>query len=699
MSEPGPYYINREISWLSFNHRVLQEAMDHRNPLLERLKFLAIYASNLDEFFKVRAATIKRLMHVHPHMTKELMEPPEQLLEHIKDEVVEQRKLFNSIFNEEIIPELANEGIYFIDEDHISPEHEDYLENYFITEIQPRLEPVLIEDDDQPLFMRDNWIYFAILLKGNSPDQLAYALLKLPENLPRFVTLPSASDAAYVIYIDDVIRFYLNDLFPQFQEARAFGIRILRDAELDIEGDIDETLLKKIKNSLKKREQGEPTRLSYDPEIPASLLQLLSRKVDIEPEDPKFARKYHDFTDFFNFPFQDRKHLRFAPMPSLPHPAFSSHSDYFALIREGDQLLFPPYQEFRYVVDWIRQAVADPQVTHISITVYRLAKQSLIIQELIRASQQGKHVTVFIELKARFDEAYNIQWFNKLENAGARVVYSMEQLKVHCKILLINRKEGPVSRQYAYFSTGNFNEDTARLYSDLGLFTADESLIHEAELIMRYILFNEEPSRFREMLVAPFNLRQKLMYYIDREMSNAREGKPAWIELKVNSLQDPKVVRKLYQAGQAGVRVWIIARSICSVVPGVPGISDRIKVISIVDRLLEHTRLYMFCNNDKPRVFAGSADLMKRNLNQRIEQVFPIKDPDLKERILYYYHLQWQDNQKARWIDRYQQNLYKQDGSVPIRSQYAFYQYLKAELPPDDSTGESTKAEEPVKPS
>lgn len=681
MSDPGPNYINREISWLSFNYRVLQEAKDYRNPLLERLKFLAIYASNLDEFFKVRVATIKRLMHFRPQMTNELMEPPVQLLEHINQEIVKQRKVFNSIFNDQLLPELANAGIHFLDEHQISREHEDYLENYFITEIQPRLEPMLLDDDNQPLFMRDNWIYFAILLKGSSAGQLAYALLKLPENLPRFVTLPPDSHASYVIYIDDVIRFYLNDIFPQYKEAKAFGIRILRDAELDIEGDINDTLLKKIKNSLKKRELGEPTRISYDPEIPGSLLQLLSRKVDIEPEDPKFARKYHDFADFFNFPFQDRKDLRFAPMPALPHPVLGESSDYFALIRERDQLLFTPYQEFRFVIDWIRQAVADPNVTHITITVYRLAKQSLVIQELIRASQQGKYVTVFIELKARFDEAPNIQWFNKLEKAGARVVYSMEQLKVHCKMLLINRKEGPTHKAYAYFSTGNFNEDTARLYCDIGLFTADETLINEAEQIMRYILFKEEPQRFREMLVAPFNIRQKLMYYMDREISNAEEGKPAWIELKVNSLQDPKVVQKLYQASQAGVQVWIIARSICSVVPGIPGISDRIKIISIVDRLLEHARLYMFCNNDKPRVFAGSADLMKRNLKQRIEQVFPVKDTALKEQIRFYYHLQWQDNQKARWIDHYQQNFYKQDGTVPIRSQYAFYQYLKAELP------------------
>lgn len=681
MSDPGSYYINREISWLSFNHRVLQEARDYRNPLLERLKFLAIYANNLDEFFKVRVATIKRLMHVKPHVTKELMEPPEELLEHIKEEVVRQRKKFNRVFNEEIQAGLAEEGIYFIDEDHIGPEHEEYLENYFITEVQPRLEPVFVEDDKQPLFMRDNWIYFAILLKGNSPDELTYALLKLPENLPRFVTLPSAGNTSYVIYIDDVIRYYLNDLFPSFYEARAFGIRILRDAELDIDSDLDETLLKKIKNSLKKREQGEPTRLSYDPEIPASLLQLLSKKVDIEPEDPKFARKYHDFTDFFNFPFQDRSHLRFKPMPSLPHPAFRNHADFFALIREREQLLFTPYQEFRYVIDWIRQAVEDPQVTHISITVYRLAKQSLVIQELIRASQQGKQVTVFIELKARFDEAYNIQWFNKLENAGAKVVYSMEKLKVHSKVLLISRQENHTTRKYAYFSSGNFNEDTARLYSDIGFFTADEGLINEAEQIMRYVLSSKEPAAFRETLVAPFNLREGILSLIKQEIRNAEDGKPAWIELKVNSLQDPEIVQKLYQASQAGVPVWIIARSICSLVPGVPGISDNIRVMSLVDRLLEHARLYMFCHGDAPKVYIGSADLMKRNLDRRIEQVFPIKDGTLQDRIRYYYHLQWQDNQKARWIDREQRNFYKDDGTVPIRSQYAFYEYLRSELP------------------
>lgn len=694
MTDPGSYYINREISWLSFNHRVLQEAKDDRNPLLERLKFLAIYSSNLDEFFKVRVATIKRLMHVKPHVTKELMEPPEELLKHIKHEVNQQRKEFNRVFNEEILSRLAEEGIHFIDEDHISPEHEEYLENYFITEVQPRLEPVFIEDDKQPLFMRDNWIYFAILLKGDSPDELSYALLKLPENLPRFVTLPSANDQAYVIYIDDVIRYYLNDLFPNFQEARAFGIRILRDAELDIEGDLDETLLKKIKNSLKKREQGDPTRLSYDPEIPTSLQLLLSKKLDIEPEDPMFARKYHDFTDFFRFPFQDRKHLRFKPMPILPHPVLQESSDFFEPIRKQEQLLFTPYQDFRYVIDWIRQAAEDAQVTHITITVYRLAEQSLVIQELIRASQQGKQVTVFIELKARFDEAHNIQWFNKLENAGASVIYSMERLKVHSKILIITRKERGASRKYAYFSTGNFNEDTAQLYSDLGFFTADEGLIHEAEQIMHYILSNKEPEPFREMLVAPFNLRQRLMAHIDQEIANAGAGKPAWIELKVNSLQDPRLVQKLYEASQAGVPVWIIARSICSLVPGVPGLSDNIRVISLVDRLLEHARLCMFCNNEEPRVYIGSADLMKRNLDRRIEQLFPIKDPELQARIRYYYRLQWQDNQKARWIDRNQENHYKQDSLIPMRSQYAFYEYLRAELPAhtDPTQSSSTRA-------
>ncbi len=676
MAKWNQYYINREISWLSFNHRVLQEAKDKRNPLLERLKYLAIFANNLDEFFKVRVATLKRLIHLKSTAKKELNEPPERLLSRIKTEVVHQRREFDRIFKKEILEELKQESIYFLNERTINGEHQNYLENYFIKDIHPRLEPVFIEDDGQPLFMRDNWIYFAVHLKDDDGEENAYAILKLPENLPRFITLPPSSGKNYVIYIDDIIRFHLPDIFPGFQNAKAYGFRILRDAELDIEGDISRNLLRKIKESLKKRELGEPTRLSYDPEIPAGLLQLISKKVNIEPEDTMFARKYHDFTDFFHFPFQKRQNLKFNPMPPLPHPAFEGIDDYFSAIGEQDQLLHLPYQRFTYILNWLEQAKNDPDVTHITITLYRLAKHSEVVQKLIKASHAGKKVTVFIELKARFDEAYNIHWFNQLENAGAEVLYSMERLKVHSKLLIISRREENSIRQYAYFSTGNFNEDTAKTYSDTGLFTADQDLIDEAQKIVDYLTQNTEPVAFDSLMVSPFNLRRRINQLIDKEIQQAKNEKEAWIWIKVNSLQDPKIVQKLYKASNSGVHIYLITRSICSLVPGIEGVSKNIQVISLVDRLLEHSRIYAFCNGGDTKVYMGSADLMKRNLDQRIELVFPIKDEKCKQEILYFLRLQWADNQKARWIDARQSNVYREEGLVKTRAQYDFYESL-----------------------
>lgn len=676
MTKWNQYYINREVSWLSFNHRVLQEAKDKRNPLIERLKYLAIYANNLDEFFKVRVATLKRLIHLKITAKRELNEPPERLLSRIKTEVVHQRKEFDRIFKKEILEDLKQDGIHFINEKTIDTDHQSYLENYFIKDIYPRLEPIFIEDDGQPLFMRDNWIYFAVHLKNDDSEESTYAILKFPENLPRFVSLPPSNEKNFVIYMDDIIRFHLRDIFPGFQQAKAYGFRILRDAELDIEGDISQSLLRKIKESLKKRELGEPTRLSYDPEIPAGLLQLLSKKVNIEPEDAKFARKYHDFTDFFNFPFNDRQKLKFNPMPALPHQGFEASDNYFSLIAQEDQLLHLPYQRFNYILTWLEQAKNDPDVTHITITLYRLAKHSEVVQEIIRASHAGKKVTVFLELKARFDEAYNIHWFNQLENAGAKVLYSMERLKVHSKILIISRLEESGSRQYAYLSTGNFNEDTAQTYSDTGLFTADQHMIGEAQKIIDYLTSKTEPDEFESLLVSPFNLRKQLNQLIDKEIQQAKNGREAWIWIKVNSLQDPKVVQKLYKASDSGVRIYLITRSICSLVPGIEGVSENIQVISLVDRLLEHSRIYAFCNAGDTKVYMGSADLMKRNLDQRVELIFPIHNEKRKQEILYFLGLQWKDNQKARWIDAQQSNMYKEEGYGQIRAQYEFYNYL-----------------------
>lgn len=673
----GEQFINRELSWLSFNDRVLQEAKDPDVPLLERLKFLAIYANNLDEFFKVRVATVKRLVELKKTTKKQLKESPEEVLEDIQRTVLRQRKEFNRIFREEILRELSYQNVFFLDDNLLSREQRHFVSEYFYDQVKPLLEPFYISDDGGSLFLRDNWLYFAIQLKKNKTPQDDYALLPLPEELPRFVKMPLSNGSQYIIYIDDIIRLHLLDLFPDYDKASAYASRVLRDAELDIEGDVSESLLKTIRKSLKQREQGEPTRLSHDPQIPGELLQLLSKKTDIEADDPKFARKYHDFTDFFNFPDMGLKEEKYYPLTPLPHPAFEDAADYFEVVRKQDQMLHLPYQKFDYIIDWIRHGADDPYLSHIYITLYRLADESQVVHELLDALKKGKAVTVIIELKARFDEASNIYWARLLEDAGAEVLYSLLSFKVHSKVLILSREEQGTTVDYAYFGTGNFNEDTAALYSDIGMFTCDPRLTEEARKL--FVSFNkpELQPTFEHLLVAPFDLRKKLYKMIDHEIKQAKAGQEAYIVLKMNSLQDKKIIRKLYEASQAGVRIQLIVRSHCCLVPGIKGLSENIEAISIVDRILEHSRVYIFCNQGDELIYASSADWMTRNLDHRVEVAFPIYDETLRAEMRSFIDVQLNDNQKARLIDPQQINEYRLDNQAPLRSQYKMYDMMR----------------------
>ncbi len=681
----GEVFVNRELSWLSFNHRVLQEATDPNVPLLERLKFLAIYANNLDEFFKVRVATIKRLEELKKTTKKKLKESPGEVLQEIQYSVLRQRKEFNRIFREEILRELSGHNVFFLNDNLLSQEQRIYVNQYFHNHVKPLLAPFFLADDDTSLFLRDNWLYFAILLKRDKSIVDDYALLPFPEELPRFIKLPVSGASQYVMYVDDIIRLHLLDLFPSYDKASAYATRVLRDAELDIEGEVSESLLKTIRESLKQREKGEPTRLSHDPEIPDELLQLLSRKTDIEADDPKFARKYHDFTAFFNFPDMGLTHEKYKPLTPLPHPAFKDARNYFDVVREQDHLLHLPYQKFDYVIEWIRQAADDPHMTHIYITLYRLAKQSQVVHELLNALQKGKPVTVIIELKARFDEASNIYWARLLEDAGAEVLYSLLRFKVHSKVLLFSRNENGQTVDYAYFSTGNFNEDTAQLYSDTGMFTSDTRLTQEAKNL--FLAFNkpELQPTFNHLLVAPFDLRKKLYAMIDNEIKQAKAGNEAYIVLKMNSMQDKKIIRKLYQASQAGVRIQLILRSHCCLVPGVQGLSENIEAISIVDRILEHSRVYIFCNEGDELMYVSSADWMTRNLDHRIEVAYPVYNQATRNEIRSFINIQLKENVKARIIDRHQNNQYRVDNQAPLRSQYRMYELMEEK----SSAGES----------
>lgn len=672
--------INRELSWLSFNERVLQEAEDKNVPLSERIKFLGIFSNNQDEFFKVRVATIKRMIDINIRSHKVLGENPEKVLMKIKERVINLQRKFEAIYDE-VLKELEKQNIYIIDENGLNPEQVVFVKDYFEEKVRPDLSPIMLRKLDSFPLLQDKSIYLATKLsKSKSKKQFEYALIEIPTIvLPRFIVLPKLGNKKYVILLDDVIRFNLKDVFNIFDYDlfEAYTIKLTRDAELDIDNDLTKSFLEKIQKGVSSRKKGQPVRFVYDQEMPVDLFNYLKKALDFDQYDSMIpGGRYHNFKDFMNFPNIGGPELEYEPRPPSNHPDLVQEPSILKAIEKNDILLHYPYQKFSIFINLIREAAIDPNVLSIKITLYRVASNSKIINALINAARNEKNVTAVVELQARFDEKSNIYWARKLEEAGVNVLFGIPGLKVHSKLLLITSKFDKSIINYAGISTGNFHEGNAMVYTDMTLLTIDKRITKEVSKIFDYFENTYKTQAFRHLIVSPQFMRNRLITLIDNEIKNSLQGKNAYIILKINNLVDTIMIKKLYQASQSGVKITIIIRGICSLIPGVPGMSENIEAISIVGRYLEHARIFIFCNDNQEKYFISSADWMTRNLDNRIEVASPIYDPAIQHEIKKILELELQDNVKARIIDECQGNIYKRNGSANhLDSQFEVWKY------------------------
>jgi polyphosphate kinase len=697
-------FTNKEISWLSFNDRVLQEAANPEVPLLERIKFLGIFSSNLDEFFRVRVATLNRLAKLGKPAKKLIGHDPKSVLKRIQKIEVMRHETFNSVYHQ-ILEDLAKENIHIVDETGLSRAQNEFVKSYFAEKVRPQLMPVMIDQAGKFPELQDRSIYLAVHLSAKGrPDDKKYALIEIPTDvLPRFVILPPFRNRKCIILLDDIIRFGLDEIFSifPFDHTAAYTIKLTRDAELDIEDDLSESYIKKISSSLKKREGGVPVRFIYDAKIPEDLLGFIKEKLHLGPDDTLVpAGKYHNSKDFMEFPDMGLEHLKYTPIAFLPHRDIDPEHGIFWSMRKRDILLHYPYQTFQYVLDLLRDASIDPKVRSIKITLYRVAKNSSVVSALINAVRNGKKVIVNMELQARFDEEANIYWANKLQEEGARVSFGVPGLKVHCKLCLITRDEKNGPMRYGIIGTGNFNEDTARIYSDHHLFTTDKRLTREIDKVFDFFANNYNVPKFKHFAVSPFDTRKVLMKHIRREIKNKQEGNEAYIILKLNNLADAAIIRKLYEASEAGVPILLFIRSMFSLIPGIEGLSSNIRAFSIVDKFLEHSRIFLFCNGGEERIYITSADLMPRNLDRRVEVTCPIYDPELQQELRTFLRLQLEDNTRARILDKDLANTpVPADTEKGSRAQWSTYAYLKklAATPRPKDGGTSPDAAKPAK--
>lgn len=674
---------NREISWLSFNERVLQEAVDPNVPLLEKLKFLSIFSSNLDEFFRVRVASIRRLLEYQKKNKLKGLAESEELLHRIQKTVVQQQERYNQIY-EFVKEELAKQKVFIINEKQLNHQQKTELKHYFKTEVISTLFPIILDHLRAFPFLRDKSIYLAVKLsKADGSVRHKYALIEIPppEVANRFYVLNKTDENTYVILLDDIIRNSLSEIFYSFPHDtfEAYTIKLTRDAELEIDTDaeIAEPLIEKITKSLRERRRGTPVRFIYDREMPEDMLAFIKKKMRISVPGIIPGGRYHNFKDFGKFPTTGLEKLKYPALTPIPIQRIEQSKTMFDTIRQKDILLCHPYHSFDYLIRLLREAAIDPGVYAIKITLYRVARHSNIVNALINAVKNGKDVTAVIELQARFDEEANLYWTQRLQEEGAKVVFGKPTHKIHSKVCLIYRKENNRTVHYAHFSTGNYNGVTSRLYCDMGLLTADTRLTSEAVKVFSFI--NNFPRinyNFKHLLVAPFYMKDEFLRMIDTEIKNAKKGKPAWILAKMNSLVDENVIEKLYEASKAGVKIRLIVRGICSLIPGKKGYSENIEAISIVDKFLEHTRAYVFCNDGNEKMYLASADWMGRNLDRRIEVAFPIYDADVQNTIKRILEIQWSDNVKARVIDGENDNSFRTFSLPVIRSQDEVYNYL-----------------------
>jgi polyphosphate kinase len=675
-------YINREISWLQFNARVLQEAADETVPLIERLRFLGIFSNNLDEFFKVRYATVKRIDQAGKGGKSELGGiKAKELLEIITQIVIKQQSESLEILK--IIDQrLKEENIYIIDETQIDEIQHEFIKEYFIKTVSPALVTIILNDSIVLPNLKDSAAYLAVrmLMSG---DKKQFALIEIPKTVNRFVELPKEGDKNYIIMIDDLLRYCLSDIFNIFnyKSISAHMIKITRDAELDFESDLSKSFIEKISDSVKHRQIGEPVRFVYDKTIHKETLRYLMTKMGIDDTDSIIpGGRYHNRRDYMDFPSLGRTDLLYDKIEPLPIKGLSLKDSIFGAIAKKDYLLHAPYQTFAYVVKFLREAALDPQVKTIKITIYRLAEISHVASSLINAAINGKSVTVSIELRARFDEQANIDYAQQMEDEGVNLIFGVRGLKVHSKMCVIEREEGKKLKRYGFISTGNFNESTAKIYTDYTLFTANKKILKDVDKVFSFFETNYKIFRYKHLIVSPHNTKRAIFKLIDNEIENVKQGKEGLIRLKMNSISSYPMVDKLYEASRAGVKIQMIVRGICCLIPGIKGMSENIKVISVVDKFLEHSRVYIFGNDENSKLYISSADWMTRNIENRVEVTCPIYDEDIKKEIIDTFNISWSDNVKARLLTDSQENEYRRNDKEKVRSQFATYEYYQKKL-------------------
>jgi polyphosphate kinase len=689
-------YINREISWLRFNERVLQESADPQVPLIERFRFLGIFSNNLDEFFKVRYATVKRVVDAGAKLKGVLGdEKPKALLDEITKIVIAQQKQSLEILKK-IEEELETKNIFLINEKGLSQEQKVFVADYFNQHVSPVLMTIILNDLADFPTLKDTAAYLAVKMTMTSEDQgpktlvplrkredNRYAIIEIPKSVDRFVVLPNVGEKQFIIMLDDIIRFNLDKVFSMFSYTKisAHMIKITRDAELDMDNDLSKSFIEKIYESVEERKISDPVRFVHDMNIEKDTLKFLKDKMKLENTDSVIpGGRYHNRRDYMSFPSLGRTDLQYSKTVPLRVKGVPSEGSLLDHIAKKDFLQYTPYHTFSYITRFLKEAALDPKVKTIKITVYRLANNSQITASLINAVKNGKQVTVQIELQARFDEHANIEYAEQLQAEGVKLIFGIRGLKVHSKICLIEREESGVLKRYGFVSTGNFNESTARIYTDYTLFTAHDPILKELDKVFDFFETTYKIHKYKHLIVSPHYTKNVFKKLIDQEIENAKAGKEACIKIKMNSFTSYKMIDKLYEASNAGVKIQLIIRGICCLVPGVPGMSENIEVISVIDKFLEHTRLFVFSNDGDYKIYISSADWMTRNLDYRVEVGCPIYDTEIKNELIDTFNMAWEDNTKSRWLTDQQESPYRKLAGAPLRSQFAMYDYYKEKL-------------------
>jgi polyphosphate kinase len=695
MAEDNKYvFMNRDLSWLSFNQRVLMEAADRSVPLYNRISFLSIFSSNLDEFFRVRMPSILALTSIQAKKTGLREEYPKDLVQSVQAMVNHQQEEFGHILSNEIIPELKQNNICLYYGEALRPEHAEPVREYFLSQVLSFLQPIILQKENQEqVFLENHALYFIVDIElPGEPDKHHYALLNVPSShLPRFYELPPVGDDHHLIFLDDVIRENLEEIFPAFTIHGAWTVKLTRNAEMNVEDEFTGDIAEKIEKQLEKRDIGNATRFLFDKSMTEPVRDFIAKYFGVGTEEMVEGGRYHNLKDLGSLPNPTSRKLTQPAWPSVSHPGFTTQESIFDSIAKDEKLLHLPYHSYNIILRFFNEAAIDPDVKEIFVTLYRVAADSHIVNALISAAKNGKKVTVFVELKARFDEANNLKWSKKMKAAGIKIIYSIPGLKVHAKVALVKRVENKEYKNYSFMATGNFNETTGRFYTDHVLFTSNKEMGIELDWLFEYLQSRKQPAEyvkipFEHLLVSQFNMVKQFEKLIDREIKYAKKGLPAGIIIKLNNLQEKQMIEKLYEASQAGVKVQLLARSICCLAPGVPGQSENITVTRIVDRYLEHARIFVFHNNGEPLYFMGSADWMNRNLHSRIEVVFPVYDIRFTEQLNKILQFQLSDNVKAVYFNDSYQNIRVRNENPPLASQQATYEYVK----------EMTKKEEPA---